>query len=139
MWIGLVAFALIGIVTLQLGLLKLNGGIGRALEHEALLQRENATLSIENSELAEGTHVEARATQLGMAFVPSTALSFLTASSHADLAKAASALSSATHTGSSAAGSSNASDQAERSVERSRRSRRRPGIGSTVGFGRAER
>jgi len=36
-WIGIVAFALIGIVTLQLGLLKLNGGIGRALEHEALL------------------------------------------------------------------------------------------------------
>ena len=69
-WIGLVAFALIGIVTLQLGLLKLNGGIGRALEHEALLQRENAALSIENSELAAGTRVEQSAAKLGMAFVP---------------------------------------------------------------------
>ena len=67
-WIGIVAFALIGIVTLQLGLLKLNGGIGRALEHEAVLQRQNAALSIENSELAAGTRVEARAAQLGMAF-----------------------------------------------------------------------
>ncbi len=76
-WIGLVAFALIGIVTLQLGLLKLNGGIGRALEHEALLQRENAALSIENSELAAGTRVEQSAAKLGMAFVPAGALRFL--------------------------------------------------------------
>ncbi|MEA2140508.1 MAG: hypothetical protein QOC91_607 [Solirubrobacteraceae bacterium] len=93
-WIGIVAFALIGIVTLQLGLLKLNGGIGRTLEHEALLQRENAALSIENSELAAGTRVQARAAQLGMAFVPSGQLRFLSASSRGDAAKAASALSS---------------------------------------------
>src|ERR1019366_2204173 len=44
-WIALVAFALIGSVALQLGLLKLNAGIGRSLERSALLQRENATLS----------------------------------------------------------------------------------------------
>jgi hypothetical protein len=93
-WIGIVAFALIGIVTLQLGLLKLNGGIGRALEHEALLQRENAALSIENSELAAGTRVQARAAQLGMAFAPSGQLRFLSASAHGDVAKAASVLSS---------------------------------------------
>jgi hypothetical protein len=93
-WIGIVAFALIGIVTLQLGLLKLNGGIGRALEHEALLQRENAALSIENSELAAGTRVQARAAALGMAFVPSGQLQFLSASSRGDVAKAATALSS---------------------------------------------
>jgi hypothetical protein len=92
-WIGIVAFALIGIVTLQLGLLKLNGGIGRALEHEALLQRENAALSIENSELAAGNRVQVRAAQLGMAFVPSGELRFLSASSRGDVRKAASALS----------------------------------------------
>jgi hypothetical protein len=96
-WIGLVAFALIGIVTLQLGLLKLNGGIGRALEHEALLQRENAALSIENSELAAGTHVEQGAAKLGMAFVPAGALRFLGASGHGDTGKAAAALASAAH------------------------------------------
>jgi cell division protein FtsL len=95
-WIAVVAFALIGIVTLQLGLLKLNGGIGRALEHEAVLQRENAALSIENSELAAGTRVQARAAQLGMAFVPSAQLRFLSAPSRGDLTKAATALSSAT-------------------------------------------
>ncbi len=94
-WIGIVAFALIGIVTLQLGLLKLNGGIGRALEHAALLQRENAALSIENSELAAGPHVQARAAHLGMAFAPAGALHFLSAPARADIAKAVKALSGA--------------------------------------------
>jgi hypothetical protein len=94
-WIGIVAFALIGIVTLQLGLLKLNGGIGRALEHEAVLQRENAALSIENSELAAGTRVQTRAAQLGMSFVPAGSLRFLSSSSRGDVGKAASALATA--------------------------------------------
>jgi hypothetical protein len=94
-WIGIVAFALIGIVTLQLGLLKLNGGIGRALEHEALLQRTNTALSIENSELAAGTRVEAQAGHLGMAFAPSGSLHFLSANAHGDIAKASAALGSA--------------------------------------------
>jgi cell division protein FtsL len=99
-WIGIVAFALIGIVTLQLGLLKLNGGIGRALEHEAALQRQNAALSIENSELAAGSRVEARAAQLGMAFVPVGSLRFLSSSSHGDIGKAAAVLSAAAHSSS---------------------------------------
>jgi hypothetical protein len=75
--IALVAFALIGIVTMQLGLLKLNAGVGRALEREALLQRENAALSIENSEMAAGDHVELRAAQLGMQLIAPGALRFL--------------------------------------------------------------
>lgn len=94
-WIFVVAFALIGIVALQLGLLKLNGGIGRALEREGLLQRQNAALSIENSELAAGERVEARAGKLGMTFVPAGSMRFLSAGSHAEAAKAAGALNSA--------------------------------------------
>ena len=90
--IALVAFALIGIVTLQLGLLKLNGGIGRALEHEALLQRENAALSIENSELAAGDRVELRAGQIGMQYVAPGALKPLAARPGADAFRAAAAL-----------------------------------------------
>lgn len=53
-WIAVIAFALIGIVTLQLGLLKLNAGMGRSIERAEALQRKNAALSIENSELAAG-------------------------------------------------------------------------------------
>ncbi len=90
--IAFVAFALIGIVTLQLGLLKLNSSIGRTLERESALQRENAALSIENSELAAGARVEARAAQLGMEFVPLEALRFLTARPRIDPARGAAAL-----------------------------------------------
>jgi hypothetical protein len=105
-WIGVVAFALIGIVTLQLGLLKLNAGIGRALEHAALLQRENAALSVENSEMAASDRVQARAGRLGMEIIPPTALRFLTASARTDATRGAAVLSAApggSSTGSGAA------------------------------------
>ncbi len=102
-WIALVAFALLGIVTLQLGLLKLNAGIGRALEHAALLQRENAALSIENSELAGGDRVESRAARMGMELVPLGALRFLAARPGADAARAAAALKASAQSSSSGA------------------------------------
>jgi hypothetical protein len=91
-WIALVAFALIGIVTLQLGLLKLNAGIGRTLEQEASLQRENAALSIENSERAAGDRVESSAALLGMELVPIGSLRSLTPHPSVDAARAALAL-----------------------------------------------
>ena len=91
-WIGLVAFALIGIVTLQLGLLKLNSGIGRSLEREAALQRENAALSVENSELAAGSRVESQAERLGMRLASVSGLKFLGSHARVDVPKAAAAL-----------------------------------------------
>ncbi len=91
-WIGVVAFALIGIVTLQLGLLQLNRSIGRTLERETALQRENSAISIENSEAAAGTRVEASAEKLGMTLVPPGALHFLRAQPRTDPARAAAAL-----------------------------------------------
>lgn len=91
-WIAVVAFALIGIVTLQLGLLKLNGGIGRALEHTALLQRENAALSVENSEMAASDRIQTRAAALGMELVAPGALHFLAAEPRSAPSRAAAAL-----------------------------------------------
>ena len=96
-WIGLVAFALIGIVTLQLGLLKLNAGIGRALEHEAVLQRENAALSIENSEMASSSRITSWAARQGMEPVPMESLRFLDARPGIDVTRAAAALSASAH------------------------------------------
>jgi len=93
LWIGVIAFALIGIVTMQLVLLKLNAGIGRSLVRETLLQRENATLSAENSEVAAGEQVEADAEHAGMELIPAGAVRFLTAHSASDMSKAAAALS----------------------------------------------
>ncbi|HEX5852749.1 MAG TPA: hypothetical protein VFY36_06635, partial [Solirubrobacteraceae bacterium] len=95
--IVVVAFALIGIVTLQLSLLKLNAGIGRTLEQQASLQNENAALSIENSELAAGDRVEASAARLGMELVPVGSLRSLTPRPRLDAARAASALSTPVH------------------------------------------
>ncbi|HEY2398468.1 MAG TPA: hypothetical protein VGH78_05690 [Solirubrobacteraceae bacterium] len=111
-WIAIVAFALIGIVTLQLGLLKLNAGIGHSLRLEANLQRENAALSIENSELAAGDVVESRAGRLGMEVVPVGALRFLTAHPGADAGHGAAALKTPLASGSSAASSPETSSAA---------------------------
>jgi cell division protein FtsL len=90
--IGLVAFALIGIVTLQLGLLTLNTSIGRTLEHESQLQRQNAALSVENAELTEANRVEASAAQLGMEPATLGSLRFLSARPRIDPIRGASAL-----------------------------------------------
>ena len=105
-WIVLVAFALIGIVTLQLAMLQLNTSIGRSLERAGSLQRENAALSIENSEMAAGDRVESRAAQLGMELVPAGALRFLTARPRTDPARAAGALSTTVQPSSSGVGES---------------------------------
>jgi cell division protein FtsL len=96
-WIALIAFALIGIVTLQLLVLRLNANIGGALVREAQLQRENAALSIESSELAAGERVESLATRMGMELVPEGALRFLTSDPRADIGRAAAALSKPVH------------------------------------------
>jgi cell division protein FtsL len=91
-WIALIAFALIGIVALQLLVLRLNADIGHALVRESQLQRENAALSIESSELAAGERVESQAARLGMELVPEGSLRFLTSDPSRDIARAAAAL-----------------------------------------------
>ena len=92
-WIGLVAFALIGIVTMQLALLKLNAGIGRALVHAAALERENSALSVEASEAEAADTVEQQAGQLGMQFVAPGTLRFLSAQGgEGEVARAVAAL-----------------------------------------------
>jgi len=111
-WIALIAFALIGIVTLQLLVLALNARIGRALVREGRLQRENAALSIEGSELAAGERVEAQAARLGMQLVPIGSLRFLTADPSADLARAAAALNTPVHGSPDANGASAAPPEA---------------------------
>jgi hypothetical protein len=109
-WIVVIAFALIGIVTMQLVLLKLNAGIGRSLVRETLLQRENATLSAENSEVAAGEQIEGQAEHEGMELIPAGALRFLTAHPSSDIGKAAATLSAPIAATSSTGGEATASD-----------------------------
>jgi hypothetical protein len=91
-WIGVIAFALIGIVTMQLALLKLNTGIGNALERTTALQRENATLSIADSEADSAEAIEAKASSAGMLPLAPGELHFLRAGGAATVRRAVKAL-----------------------------------------------
>jgi hypothetical protein len=52
-WIVLIGTLLVGIVSLQLSMLKLNAGIGRAVQRGAGLEQANAALSAEISRLSD--------------------------------------------------------------------------------------
>jgi cell division protein FtsL len=91
-WIAVVAFALIGIVAMQLWVVKLNVGIGRAIEHAATLQRENSALAIEDSTLSSAERIEQLAGAQGMVSAPPGALHFDTVRGPLDVRMAAAAL-----------------------------------------------
>jgi len=60
-WIVIVAFGLIGIVAMQVSMLKLNAGIGRAVETVNTLERTNASLRGEISRLSAGDRIQSLA------------------------------------------------------------------------------
>jgi cell division protein FtsL len=91
LWIGLLAFSLIGIVAMQLVVLKLNTGIGHTLTREATLQRENAQLGIEDSMYSAESRVAPLAAAAGMTLAPPGTVHFVQAAS-TDVSRAAAAL-----------------------------------------------
>jgi hypothetical protein len=93
-WIGLLAFALIGIVAMQLLVLELNTGIGRTLARVATFQRENAQLGIEDSTYSAESRITPLAASAGMTLAPVGTIHFV-AASPADVSRAAAALSTA--------------------------------------------
>lgn len=100
-WIGLLAFALIGIVAMQLFVLELNTGVGRTLRREAQLQRANAQIGIEDSMASAGGRVEPLAAATGMTIAAPGSLHFVAANT-ADIGRAAAALGTAIHASASA-------------------------------------
>ncbi len=66
MWIGLIGFALIGIVAMQLVVLRLNTDVGRGLERKANLQREISAAQVANSALSSAERIQAEAGKRGM-------------------------------------------------------------------------
>lgn len=79
-WIALIGTLLVGIVTLQLSLLKLNAGIGRAVERGAALEQGNATLRAEISRLSDPQRITDIATREGFVQPVQGTPVFLTAS-----------------------------------------------------------
>jgi cell division protein FtsL len=65
-WIAIVAAALIGIVFMQVSMLKLNAGVSRAVTAADTLERQNATLRADISKLGSGERVQDAAAKQGM-------------------------------------------------------------------------
>jgi len=92
LWIGLLAFSLIGIVAMQLMVLKLNNGIGATLQRAAALQRANAQLGIEAATGGGEGRIEPLAAATGMTFAPPGSVHFVASSPANDINRAAAAL-----------------------------------------------
>ena len=65
-WIGCVGFLLIGIVAMQVSLLKLNAGIGESVQRSALLERNNGELRASVSRLGARERIQAEAERIGL-------------------------------------------------------------------------
>jgi hypothetical protein len=65
-WICLVGAALMGIVAMQVSMLKLNSGISRAVETSATLERQNSGMEASIARLASGERIRAAADKRGM-------------------------------------------------------------------------
>jgi hypothetical protein len=66
LWIPIVATALMGIVAMQVSMLKMNAGISRAVETASTLERQNAIYRADVSHLEAGSRVDQVAQRLGM-------------------------------------------------------------------------
>jgi cell division protein FtsL len=88
-WICFVGLALMGIVAMQVSLLKLNSGIGRAVEATATLERQNSDMEAQISRLASGERIRAAADKDGMITPPAGAVHFLRVRNGGDAARAA--------------------------------------------------
>jgi len=65
-WVVLVGVLLMGIVAMQVSLLKLNTGIGRAVEATSTLERKNSALRLSVSRLSSGERIQTAAARIGM-------------------------------------------------------------------------
>jgi hypothetical protein len=119
LWIGLLAFALIGIVAMQLMVLKLNTGIGATLAREAAFQRSNAQLGIEAATGSGEGRIEPLAAATGMTFAPSGSVHFVASSPTSDIGRAAAALAAPIQPHESVAGSESGSASGEAASSRS--------------------
>lgn len=91
-WIAVLACGLIGLITAQLVVLRLNTSIGQSLARISTLSRENAAMAIANSEAGSGEQIEMRARQLGMVALSPGELSFRRAAAPGAAQAAAQAL-----------------------------------------------
>jgi hypothetical protein len=78
-WIGILAFALLGIVFMQVSMLRMNAGIGRSVERATVLERQNAALRAAVSQLSSGDRIAEEAAKLGFTMPAAGTTRFLSA------------------------------------------------------------
>lgn len=78
-WIPLVALGLMGIVFMQVSMLKLNAGIGRAVQTSATLERQNSELRNQVSRLDGNARIEGVARRSGMVVPAAGSFRYVTA------------------------------------------------------------
>ena len=79
MWIAILGVGLIGIVFMQVSMLGMNAGIGRAVDQATTLERQNAALQASISQLSSGERIESAAEKLGFVLPAAGSVRFLDA------------------------------------------------------------
>lgn len=95
LWIPIVAVGLMGIVFMQVSMLKLNAGIGRAVQSSATLERQNTNLRAAVSGMESGSRIDAAARHLGMVVPVDGSTRYVSATSRGLATAAASRMSAA--------------------------------------------
>jgi FtsZ-interacting cell division protein ZipA len=90
-WIAIVAAGLLGLVFMQVSMLKLNAGIGRSVASADTLVRQNSALRDEISNLRSDERIQSAAADLGMIMPGASDLHYLR-TRRADAARAAASL-----------------------------------------------
>jgi cell division protein FtsL len=88
LWIPLLGVLLVGIVAMQVEVLKLNASIGHSTVHLTQLQSENQLLRASVSGLSDDQRVESEAVDLGMSMPAATQPLFVSDSSSSNLSRA---------------------------------------------------
>ena len=88
-WIVVIGIALMGIVAMQVSLLKMNAGIGRAVEHSATLERQNADLRAAESTLSSEERIQREAAAMGLVMPQAGDVRYVTARGAEDARRAA--------------------------------------------------
>jgi cell division protein FtsB len=88
-WIWLLGIGLGGIVAMQVSLLKMNAGIGTAVQASAELEHQNAALQEQVAELSSGDRISSAAGALGLVMPGAGAVDYLDSRPGVDARRAA--------------------------------------------------
>jgi hypothetical protein len=87
-WICFIGVALMGIVAMQVSMLKLNSGISRAVETTATLERQNSDMEANIARLASGERIRGAADRTGMVTPAAGEVHYLRVRGQADVVRA---------------------------------------------------